>query len=514
MMLKRLLLLFCLVSTIVHASNNCGCCIPCGKNSTTCLISEPCRSSCNDGCISNKGCEFDCDISHTFFKARQTTTNNMLQDNLSLYWWYHDVLCEDDCAWWTMQVTPFYQRSTNGKQVAQYFLPCKQSCIEVKEDGTGDVGSLWLNLIAADDAQFNSVVSIRPQRSAVGVYFNFRFDLSQVMCHSWMDLSFAAMRVKHDLHFCEDNKVPGVKCDLESVCESLNQPDWQFGRFNTCSMTRKGVDDIQLRFGYDWFYCDTDHLSPYFVATISTGNRTCPQYIFEPTVGSKHGSIGLGLIGDLRIWECENQELTVINDFKYRYVLRACEIRSFDLCKNGDWSRYLQVVQSDARSNALPGINAFTQEVRATPRSVIDWWVALHYQWCQINVELGYDLWWRQKERIELCCFPQNIGIYDMVGDCNQNPVSASCAMICQSVSGDNTAPSDTEFVTLTCDDINLDSGATPRAISNTIYAALGYDGMVCTYPSLIGIGASYEFGHDCTALDNWMLWIKMGMAF
>lgn len=504
--------MFCI--SAMQAASNCGSCIPCGKSKTTCLVPMPCRSNCNDSCLSNKGCDTDCDIAHSFFKARQTTPNNVLQHSLSLYWWYHDVVCENDVAWWTMQVSPFYQRSTNGKQTAKYFLPCKQSSISVAEDGQGDVGSLWLNLIAADGSDFESCVSIRPQRSVVGAYFNFRFDFSRFVCHSWFDVSFAAMRAKHDIHFCEENCTEGVACDVEDVCEALNQPDWQFGKFSQCSLTRKGVDDVQLKFGYDWFYCDTDHLSPYFVATVSTGKRTCPEFIFEPTVGSKHGSIGFGLIGDVRVWECDNQELTVLTDFKYRYVLRACEVRSFDLCKNGDWSRYLQVVENDARSNALPGINAFTQEVSVTPRGVIDWWVALHYQKCQVNAELGYDLWWRQQERVELCCFPQNLGIYDMVGDCQQNPVSASCAQICQTVAGDNVAPSDTEFVELTCTDLNLNSGVTPRALSNTIYAALGYDGEVCEYPSLIGIGASYEFGSDCAALDNWMVWVKMGLAF
>ena len=62
--------------------------------------------------------------------------------------------------------------------------------------------------------------------------------------------------------------------------------------------------------------------------------------------------------------------------------------------------------------------------------------------------------------------------------------------------------------------DLNLNSGATPSALSNTIYAAIGYDGCVCDSPALIGLGGSYEWGRDCDALDNWAVWVKLAMAF
>ncbi len=497
----------------LNCGSQCDPCNPCGLSSGYVQVA-PCRTECGE-CLSNKGCKDD-GGSHSFFRPREITPNNVFQHSLSLYWWYHDVLCEDDCIWWSMQVSPFYQRSTNGKKTGEFFLPCKQGDISVKEDGSGDVGSLWLNLIAADGSNFDSLVSIRPQRSVVGAYFNFRFDLSRVFCHSWLSVAFAAMRAKHELNFCEcESANPGVACEVTNVGEALNQCDWLYGKFaQCCSLTRRGVDDVQIKFGYDWFYCDTNHLSPYMVGTAATGKGSYAEYIFEPFVGSNHGSIGAGIIGDYSLWECDTSELTLLTDFKYRYVLRACERRSFDLCKNGDWSRYLQVVQECAPSNSLPGINIFTQDVRVTPGSTIDWWFAFHYQRCQWNVELGYDLWWRAKERVELCCFPCNFGIYDLAGDCNINPVSASCAAICQSLGGTNVPVSDDSFVAITCDDLNLNSGATPSALSNTLYVAIGYDGCLCDSPAFFGLGGSYEWGRNCDALDNWAVWIKLAMAY
>lgn len=503
---------------VMCASNlqagTCGGCTPCGNSTIANFQIGSCLTGCSDGCITNKGSGNSTDISHTYFNPRQITTNNVFQNSLSLYWWYHDVLCEDDCAWWALWVTPFYQRSANRQKTAAYFFPCNQSAISVKEDGTGNVGSLWLNLIGASGTFFDSDIAIRPQRSVVGAYINFRFDLSRFFCHSWLEVAFAPMRVKHELNFCEQNKVPGVACDLANVCEALNQPDWLYGRFNNSKLVRKGVDDVQFKFGYDWFYCDTDHVSPYFVGVAPAGKASCAVDVFEPTVGSNHGSVGFGIIGDICLWGCDASEITLLSDFKYRYVLRACETRSFDLCDNGDWSRYLQVVVEGEPSNSLPGINAFTQQLNITPGSTIDWWLALHYQKCQYNIELGYDLWWRQQEHVELCCFPQNIGIYDIAGDCSRNPQTAHRATICETVTGANAASSDATFIKITCNDINLHSAATPKALSNTLYASFGYDGDLCDCPVIIGLGTSYEFGRNSAALDNWALWLKMGMSF
>lgn len=452
--------------------------------------------------------------SHSYLKPRSITTNNVFQHNLGLYWWYHDVLCEENCIWWAMQVSPLYQRSTDPKAIAEYFFPHHKNEISIQENGNGDVGSLWLNLIAENGQSFDSTISMKPVRSVAGVLFDFRFDFSTIICHSWLDVVFAVLHAKHQLHFCQTpSEYPGTACDVTSAGQALNQESWCYGKFQSCaSSTRKGVDDVQLKLGYDWFYCDTNHISPYIVGLIPTAGKSVPEFIFEPTIGTDHPSIGVGVLGDYKLWIDDFKEFTLLTDFKYRYVLRATGTRSFDLCKNGDWSRYLQVVQECAPSNSLPGINFLTQKAEIAPGSTIDWWLALHYQQNQVNVELGYDVWWRRKESIKLCCaFPSSVGIYDIAGDCTGNPVTASSARICQSVIN-NVPPSDATFVSLTSADIDLDSGATPRAISNTLYLACAYNGYLRDSVAFIGCGGSYEWGHQ--ALSNWAIWMRFAVAF
>lgn len=471
-------------------------------------MQEECRSL-----TIRKLCDDDC-RSHSYLKPRSITTNNVFQHNLGLYWWYHDVLCEENCIWWAMQVMPIYQRSTDAKAIAEYFFPCHKSAISIKQDGTGDVGSLWINLIAQDGQSFDSTVSMRPVRSVVGGYFDFRFDFSTIICHSWVDISFAVLHAKHALNFCETlSEYPGVACNITSAGQALDQKGWCYGKFEQCSaLTTHGVDDVQLKLGYDWFYCDTNHLSPYIVGLVPTTANFPPEFIFEPSVGTNHSSIGVGVLGDYKLWVDDVKEFTLLTDFKYRYVLRGIDRRSFDLCKNGNWSRYLKVVQESATSQPCSGINLFTQRVEVTPGSTIDWWLALHYQQNQLNIELGYDFWWRRAEHITLCePFPSGWGIYDIAGAYKGDPVTASDAHICQSIVN-NVPSSDTTFVEIISADLDLASGAAPRAISNTLYLAAAYNGYLSDSPAFIGVGGSYEWGRQ--ALSNVALWMRVGVAF
>lgn len=450
-------------------------------------------------------------ITHTVLKPRAITSNNIFQHNLGLYWWYHTILCEHTNLSCMLQVSSFYQRSFQPQKLASYLLPCKRSVLSVQQNGTGDVGSPWINLVAADGELFSSYVRIQPVRSVVGAYIDFRLDLSEYFCHYWFDLAFAVFQAKHALHMCQtlpENE--GTACGLATVQQALDQPRWLYGKFSPCTLTAQGIDTIQLKWGYDWFSCDTNHISPYFVMTIPTAGNNDPEYIFEPIVHVKHTSLGFGVIGDYKIIDGPS-ELTLLTDLKYRYELPATELRSFDLCINGPWSRYLKIAQENNPTCSYAGINFFTLKTRVKPKSTIDWWSALHYAYRCCDIELGYDFWWRQPEQVDVCCLPDQWGIYDIVGAQLGDPVSASNAHIYQSTVG-NPAPSDTTFVQITKADLNLASGAAPRAISNTLYVSAAYNGHISRFPTYVGVGSSVELAHN--AFSNWACWVRLAASF
>ncbi len=464
---------------------------------------------CCDNCPSN--------IIHpkTFFNPRQVTFDSTYELALTNYALYH---AEKENQMYFV-ATPFYQQSTNAKDLARYFLPNGKSCISIDQDGSGDVDPIWLQLMGQSGTPYKSSFSIRPRSRSGGLILYACFDLHRwrdSLENFWLSLNTTILYVRHALRMSESPSSQAACPENSSMCTALNNPSWCAGKF--CSAHRTGLDDIQIKFGYDWYRSYQDgRITAYLVGGVPTGKRSRSKSIFEPLVGSKHVSLGLGLNTESEIWQSYDRQITWMMDLKYRYVFRARERRSFDMCKNLDWSRYLLLASEEDPVTPLPAINFLTFDVKVTPGSTVDFWTALHYQHKEWHVELGYDLWWRSKENICFDCDPAltTLGIYDIAGAAILSPVSASTANISQSIGGSNPVVSNTSFVTLTNKNINLCSAEHPNAVSNKIYLAIDHDYEYREHPFFVGFGASYEFATPKrSALAQWALFLKLGSSF
>lgn len=444
----------------------------------------------------------------------------MLELALNNYAIYHNVPCPEDEPMFFFQPSYFHFRSRKPEKLAREFLKDNKCSLTIAEDGTGDIGSVWLDLISAPGSSYKSTFTVSPRRKVDGGYFNFFCDLDRWICGAWVSLSFAAARVSHTMCPREEQlDGPGTLSEnglvISNAIIALNNPEWVAGRFSPRTLSRTKVDDIQFKVGYNYYFCTTDHIGAYFVATAPTSKRLSSPFIFAPSIGSRHPHVGFGINTDFMVWDCCNYVFNWMNDFKFLYALPKNHCRLFDLCANGDWSRYLQVVTPSEPSNSMPGVNFFNTPVRVKPRSLIEYWTALHYNCCNWNLEVGYNLWWRQQERVCPCkARSLCVGIYDMAGDCQGTPVSASTANITQSVTGSNVAPSDPTFVTLTTNDFDFRSGAAPKGLSNTIYGAASYNPILCGMPCMIGFGGSYEFAHRLGSIEQWGVFVKLSAGY
>lgn len=494
-------------SSSCSSSSSSNCSDKCSSSSSSCSSSD-----CNNHC--NKK-ETTCG-SRTILVPRSQTLDAMNELALNDYFLYHNS--PDTCPMLHTQVSYFHKQSQKAGDLRRYFLKDNKDRLTIRENGTGDIGSLWLNLISPSGSNYSSDISICPQRKLDGGYFNFWADLNRLVCGGWAAISFAAYRSEARTRFHESNRIAqGTLPGFQNAHEAFNNPAWNYGKLSNKCHTRHGVDDVQFKFGWNYYFCNRDHAGLYLAVVAPTGKkfdhneRGCKkgrkhhlnEFIWDPYIGSRHAGVGFGINTDTTLWECGNQGLNWLLDFKYIYRFKAHEHRLFDLRKNGDFSRYLQVVTPNARQNSLPGVNFLNARVEVTPRSLIEFWTALHYEWCMYNFELGYNLFWRDAEKVCLsrkkCHNNQvsNFGIYDITGDCKGNPVSASNARISQSVSGSNVAPSDATFTTVQRTDLDLRSGAQPQALTNTIYAGASYNSEMFCLPTMIGITGSYEFASN-----------------
>jgi len=445
--------------------------------------------------------------SKSIFIPRSITTDSVFELALTNYDRYHD----DSGACSYFYAKPFYMRSFNKKDLSRYFLPNNRRCVTFDESGAGDLDPLWFNLISPQGSFYRSLVCLCPERQAYGAVLTF---YTQFCDDWWFGLNMTPMHVKHNLHVQESGRAEeGTLEGFRNACDAFNNPGWTAGHLSCSSRGKTGLDDIQFKLGYDFYKTCNEHASVYLVGTAPTGSRQESFYLFEPLVGSKNGSVGVGVNTDCEVYACNEHALNFMADFKYRYVFSATQRRSFDLRNNGDWSRYLLIVTPNEPLNSLPGINLFTQQVKVSPRNTVDLWLAAHYAYCGFNFEFGYDFWWRQEEKVcRKCPLRSDFGIQTLAL-CSLPITSASTANISQTAVGDNATRTDSSFVELTGADLDISSGTHPSSHSSTLYAALSYNDSICDYPVMLGLGGSCEFATK-NALEQWAVWFSAGVGF
>lgn len=420
--------------------------------------------------------------------------------------------------------TTIYQQSRHSDRFASSFLLGNGSntLLVAQGGGTGIVNSLELGLgNPAGTAPFAGQLTIRPQRKQF-TYLGYLYaDFGDCWCGLWGDAVFGVTNAHHRLDCCETGNVSSAcaAAGITNIATALSTPGLQYSKFfcDGCHQgkRRTGFEDVQLRLGYNIDWCLCNNLSIYVIGTIPAGRGPNAEYIFEPLVGSKHASIGVGLIGDYQFTfcGCDNAQFTLMSDFNYRFVFNHRECRTFDLIPNGPFSRYLLLVDQAALGLPFQAANVTTAYVKVEPRSTIQWWLGLNYEYCDWNLEVGYNLFWRQKERLKECVpLPTTIGVYNL-NSCGLSPFTASNATIT------NPGTADAVFVGLSPANINVESGLAGRLLTNKVYGALSWDGCLCNgcFEWMAGFGASYEFvvKHDkCNAPAAWAVFGKFGLGF
>ncbi len=445
----------------------------------------------------------------SIFVPRQLSYNPILENALML-----DAKIAQDTDY-IFSIKPIYTQ-TVGKNLNDYFLPCHKSCLNIQEDGSGDVSSLWFNVISSDTTFYSSSLSLHPKRQSYGslVYAAFRLP-----CNFELSFMTAVLQAKHTPGLSECGAAnPGTCPGYDSVTASFANCARKFGRIDGCSHKKTGVDDIQVKLIYNPCNNDCMYWDVYGLVGIPTGKGSKATYLFEPLVGSKHAQLGLGSDMRWNIMDADCGSWSLLSEVKYRYGFAGKECRSFDLCRNGQWSRYMLFVNESDPYNFFPAINDLTFKAKVTPGSSLDVYIATHYTYSDWNFELGYDLWYRSAEKISLDCdcatFP-TVGVADLKGIAAQNPFTASTANISQGVQpGANQMVSDTSFVAESLHDINLLSGAQSRSLTNSVYGSVSYKHDISCYTMQVGLNVAYEHGSLNSTPSNVATWLNLDLYF
>lgn len=332
-----------------------------------------------------------------------------------------------------------------------------------------------------------SIISVRPERKVAGTYFDYHHDFCDGL---WFDIKFAVYQAKHNLHAKERiiNSVAFNDCTPLSL---LSGNELKFGKLYSRNLKKVGIDDIEIKFGYyPSNFNENGYIGLYASAILPSARKPRADFLFEPLVGRGHWGAGIGLNLAHNICRSENSSFTILTDFSYQYLFKRSELRSLDF-KQGQLTRFIIIHSQDNLAQSVPAINLTTLNLKVVPRGIINFWLAPHFQYCNWHAEVGYNLWWRQSEKI---CFTKkcHINNCDNLGFFDEN----------------NT------FIPLTLDNLDLSSAKHPRTLTNKIYLALSSDIGICCNPINIGLAGSYEFSKKINSMEQWAIWGNLEISF
>lgn len=452
----------------------------------------------------------DC-YAHTIFVPRQIAYNPLYEDALI----FNEYAYMDDQ--FLFSVKPIYTQ-TVGSSIKKYFNIDHSCSMNVQENGSGTIDSLWFQVISKPGTYYSSTLSFNPVQKTYGALLYLALMLPADFA---LTINTAFVKRKNNMHICETaipsgdlGQVPG----LSTITQAFMSTDMKYGKI--CGTQSKGgVDDLQIKLLKNFKMCDDESLfwDIYALVGVPTGHGSKAVYLFEPMVGSNHVQFGLGLNAeksfDVRMCDL----FSLYGECKWRYGFAAKETRSFDMTPNGQWSRYLLFTTPTSSASQFFAINDLTFKANVTPRNSFDLLLAAHVERNRFCFELGYNLWYRQSEKVCPCINLPEVGIADLVGIAqltNSNPVTittSSAATISEGVYPNQyQMPRDASYTLVTAENINAWSGAQAASCSNAVFGSIGYH-----YHRLdLGINAAYEGAANSNTASVVSVWANVDIRF
>ena len=487
-------------------------------------------------------------IAHTFFSVRphfQTASPERVM------FFRNDKVDERENKWGgAFQAVVYGGKSINSCRLAEFFMPFGKTALNVYEfdqtltDPTGgdlnpakDIEARNFN-IQTVNSTFHSIIEFSPEQEFIGVGIDYMQRLWKCGDHArlWLEVSLPIERIRNRMGLTErvvDNGGGAVAANgldgaprVGNMIAAFNQSNWNYGKIaaGTC-MTEWGVADVEVKLHWNGHYGESCRLDSFlgFVAPTGSKINACHAgYVFSPVVGNNHrwGFLFGGQI-QFNLWECGKHSISSAYDLAGRIFLKNHQIRSFDL-EDKQWGRYLEVytrAQAEAEFIAAnpdlgtSGINVFTRKVKVDPRYAADSNTAFIYRYCGLMVELGYNLYVREAERICPACPDEpGVAIKSVLGDGALDEARTIRGNFVGAA--EPFTASNFDLMQVTLSDFDLNSASHPATISNTIYGGIGYEWTTCSVPMFFGFGGSYEFSRVNTTLERWMAFGKFGLSF
>lgn len=410
-----------------------------------------------------------------------------------------------------VQVTGFYQDSTNHADIGEYFGigNGKNSFVVGTEAdvlaGTADIlGDLLIHNF--NGGPLAGTVSFNPNQQMAGVRFDYFQDLNSPICGLFFKARMPLVWVARDMKLHVANSVNSSGgFSLEqffkgNVTQTAPAEDLQDPLTKAKIDGRRhkfGVADIDLALGHKCVHTDTKHLFFNLGVTIPTGSKVTGEFLFEPVCGNGHHfGIGGGLDAGAVLWCNQHATFRFLAAAEYRYLFEKTEGRTVGVNGRPLGFYFLaRRISSPANTALFPAANILTQDLKVKPGSQLDSMVAFAFKGGNFTIDVGYNMFWKDRENVWLKEWQDNTFVLT-------TPDYPT-----------NTAfdPNTATLQTLNKADLDVQAAATPSLFTHKLFGGIGYTAKVYNcYPLSFGVGGSYEFATTNADLENYAVWAKI----
>ena len=440
---------------------------------------------------------------------------------------------EKDAVTSKIAETVFYNQTQSSKQLGEVFGANGKNYITVGTAanvaaGTVDVENNYLLHYESVPASNTLVGTIKfdPKQTTFGSRCDAYVNLSKILDGLYFKSSIVFINVKNDLGMTVADETEGATvAESISLVNILNgtsliktaativnnqQVPLMYAKIKG-SQSITGIGDAEPILGWRFLEEKNYYVGINLAAKIPNGKTPTGEYLWEPRIGSNHWGLGGGLEGGVTLWNDEDQTLKLLGEINYRYLFKETEKRTLgikdvltaDYYNKHILSHYYLLGEEDRAGGLNPAANVLTRDVHVTPGSQVDGFVVLNYNNGGLTFDLGYNLFWKEAEKVTL-----------KTGDWTDEKYAI--ADTDYSTAGQFAVASHAHPNETAINSTNIDTSVaqTPTILSHTIFGGLGYIFKDWDYPLMLGLGGGYEFGNDRAAADSFTVYGKIGIAF
>ena len=448
-----------------------------------------------------------------------------------------------------------YQQTFKPGKLARYLFGKESLTFGPSCDGTYDIYGTNIGTTASGR------ISFAPRIRNFIADIDFWLGLDEFICGSWFRVTAPVNWTQWDLRPCQslDNPtatpVPfapgtvafadaGTQTSFGGALAGLTGAPFGIAPRADCGVLccngkthDTAVAGLHFDLGYDFIRRECSHVGASLHVVAPTGTRQRDglndHCLFRAVSGAQHSwQIGATVNAAYLAWEnCDgDQRLGIYFDSTITHLFKAKQRRLFNL-KNRDGSTnplsYLLLLKKfNASTGAVEGLqraaNALCCDIRVGARVMADLALMVQYDCGCFSAAVGYNFWGRSREQGSFRKRKNN----DCATSCGDRcTITANTLGIKGNTSVDDATtqststvgtcgPVDDAPVFLTTADIDFCSALHPRAWSNKVFGWVGWNWRDCEWQPFVALEGGAEFGHNNTAVDQWEVMLKGGVAF